>query len=367
VKRQLPPLVFAPILKEKIWGGQNLASRLNKKLPPGRAIGECWEISGVKGDETLALSAPFAKMPLAIVAQEGAALLGRGISIAGGFPLLYKFIDAQDKLSVQVHPDDEQSRSAGCGSFGKTECWYVVDAKPGAQLICGVNPGVTREDIRRGVASDSLQEYLNIISVKAGDMVFVPARTIHAICEGILLYEVQQSSDTTYRLYDWGRTDDRGMPRDLHVDQSLKVLDTSAHAHHRIEPLAVSTGGGIQRRLRVACAYFAVEEYEFTGARNLVLPRYRSFAACTFMRGRAALLDNGKEINNFKAGDSLLLPASIGPNLELTAEAGTLLVISWIPDLAADIIAPLRAAGHGNQAICALGGNPAASALAPLL
>ncbi|MDD5674871.1 MAG: class I mannose-6-phosphate isomerase [Chitinivibrionales bacterium] len=366
--QDIPPLSFAPVFKEKIWGGRELVTVFHKNIPAGRSIGESWEISGVMGDESICTTTPFSGRTLnAIATQEGHALLGRAAGAVDEFPLLFKFIDAQDKLSVQVHPDDAQARTGGWGDRGKTECWYVVKARPGARLICGVNPGVSAADIRQGVKTDTLQDYLNFIDIAAGDVVFVPAGTIHAIDAGILLYEVQQTSDITFRLYDWGRIGEDGAPRALHIEQALASLRLEAHGHHKIQAVPLEADKGIIRRLRVACSYFALEEYEFVKTAEFSPTPRNSFAVCTLMRGAAYILDKHGTRKEYRAGDSCLLAAQGLSKISFQAQAGALMLVSWAPDLAQDIVAPLRAAGIAPTVIAQLGGNPLQSALAPYL
>ena len=213
-----------------------------------------------------------------LVAESADELLGK-IETFGTFPLLFKFIDARDRLSVQVHPDDAQARENGWGEFGKTECWYVVDAKKDARIVVGFKENVTPKAISRAIENGSLHELLNSMPVKSGDVLFVPAGTVHAIMEGTVLYEIQETSDTTLRLYDWGRVDGAGKPRQLHVRDALTVIDTIAHdAHYRIPPITLEERGCLHSYC-AACRYFAVERYRFLRAEEVpficktVIPR----------------------------------------------------------------------------------------------
>lgn len=272
------------------------------------------------------------------------------------FPLLFKFIDANDKLSVQVHADDQQSRTHHYGQFGKTECWYIAHAKPGATIICGVRPHVTAADIRASISDNSLEKLLNVLPVKTGDMFFVPAGTVHAICEGTLIYEVQQSSDTTFRLYDWGRVDDKGKPRQLHVEESLSVVDTTAHNRHCIEPVERTVALGVIHRFRVACRYFAVEEYVLAQKSSVKLPAKTSFQVLTVLQG-SIIIKTVDDETTVSSGRTVLLPASIG-QIAIACDQQSCMLVSTVPDLQVEIVDVLRTSGIEDDLIESLGGNP---------
>ncbi|MFO7322072.1 MAG: class I mannose-6-phosphate isomerase [Chloroflexota bacterium] len=221
----LYPLLLRPALHVKVWGGRRLEERLGKRLPTDEPYGESWELH----DTATVANGPLAGRTLGELASlYGEDLLGAGNDPAAGFPLLAKFLDAREWLSVQVHPNDEQARSFGDGPRGKTEAWYVIDADPGAQLVIGVQPGTTREAIADAIRANRLEDLLVYAPVKAGDTLFVAAGTVHALGPGVLIYEIQQSSDITYRFYDWGRMGLDGKPRELHIDKSLAVANTES-------------------------------------------------------------------------------------------------------------------------------------------
>jgi mannose-6-phosphate isomerase len=361
----LPPLEFEPILKEKIWGGDALARRYGKKAPPGSHIGESWEISGFGDDQTICITPECDGMALGdILKQHGPALAGPAEGTAA-FPLLYKLIDADERLSVQVHPGDTQAREHGWGGRGKTECWYIIEAKQGAQIICGFKHDVGVAEVRERTADNTLERILNYLEISAGDMLFVPAGTVHAILGGTVLYEVQQSSDTTFRLYDWARVDATGKPRDLHVEHSLAAADTAAHRYHKVRPVEVPFAGGARRLLRAACRYFAVEEYRFPADFTLRLPERKSFQTLMVLEGEMALTAGAVRLNLSK-GRSVLIPASTGQP-QLAGGNGSRVLVSWIPDLQTDIIDVARESTAGDDAIAALGGNPSKSDLAEAL
>ena len=220
----LHPIHLRASLHETIWGGQNLPRFAGKTVPPGAQIGESWETE--VGNR--AINPPYQDRSLAdLVDDLGEALLGtQALAVFGPrFPLLAKFIDAQDKLSVQVHPADEYAQQHEGGKLGKTEAWYILHADPGAVLIHGLRRTITSEQVRQAIANVTLDSLLHEEPVQTGDVVFVPAGTVHAINAGIILYELQEYSDVTYRLYDYGRLTAEGKPRELHVEKALDVMD----------------------------------------------------------------------------------------------------------------------------------------------
>ena len=217
----LYPIKLQPVLHVKVWGGRKLAERLNKTMPSTEPYGESWELHGAARVRNGSLRG----RSLAELTREyGAELIGQGSDPADGFPLLAKFIDANDWLSIQVHPDDAQARLLEGEPRGKTEAWVVLDADEGAKLVIGLEPGSGREQLADAIQQNRLEDLLVYTEVKSGDVLYVPANTVHALGPGILIYEIQQSSDITYRLYDWGRMGLDGRPRELHIDKGLASL-----------------------------------------------------------------------------------------------------------------------------------------------
>lgn len=291
----------------------------------------------------------------------GPQLLGPGMSSLADFPLLYKFIDAHDRLSVQVHPSDADAHENGWGRFGKTECWYIVHAEPRAQIAVGFRKGVSKDDVSDAVRDISLNDLLEFHDIAAGDVFFIPAGTVHAICGNTILYEVQQTSDVTFRLYDWGRLDKTGKSRPLHIRESLQVLDTRWHSSYDIPAVPVETLHNGARIMRIACRYFALEEYDFYGPGSITLPTRQSFSAMV-------VLDGSAEVSGTKLarGQSVLFPAAMGA-VEIGVGSGARFLISWVPDLTSDIIIPLNKLGIGSAAIASLGGNAESNDLLALL
>lgn len=221
----LYPLLLNPALQVRVWGGRRLETALGKTLPTADPYGESWELH----DTATVANGPFAGTSIEVLLKEmGESLVGPGFNIDEGFPLLIKFLDANDWLSVQVHPNDEQARALENQPRGKTEAWIILDSIPDAKLVAGVIPGTERASMAQAIASNTLEDQLIYAEVKAGDVLYMPAGTVHALGPGIVIYEVQQSSDLTYRLYDWGRMGLDGKPRPLHIEKGVQVSNVSS-------------------------------------------------------------------------------------------------------------------------------------------
>ena len=261
--RTLYPLTFTPALRDYVWGGRNLEKLYGRRLPPGPTA-ESWEISGHPIAPTQVDSGPLAGQLLPeMLATLGTDLVGTRAGWAlerGKFPLLIKLLDAEERLSVQVHPPDDYALAYENGELGKTEMWYILHARPGAQLILGLRSGITPEIFRQAIADNTLPGCLHHLPVKAGDAVFVPTGTVHAILEGIVAAEVQQNSDMTYRVYDWGRVGADGKPRPLHLDKSLEVINFQYVEPGPNQPVLVAAEAGVTRYEISRCQYFVVEK-----------------------------------------------------------------------------------------------------------
>ena len=346
---RLPLLKFDPILLSKPWGGDALWRVLNKGSSNDLNGGEAWELSDRPEAATKVAGGRLDGMHLPeLIVQYGKELFGA--DFAGGFPLLYKFICSREKLSVQVHP--------GIGSFlgeAKTECWYVVDAQPGAELIIGVaSGGKSKDKVLELLKSPRCEEVLKRWPVQRGDVFFIPAGTVHAITEGLLLYEVQQNSDTTFRLYDWGRVDAQGRPRALHVEQAAKVADLEDREGYQIAPLRVERNSHVEDFL-VACPYFALVKWHGfrTPAR---IETDGKFRVLTVVSGSLTAIVEDEEPMRMNIGDTVLVPASIKEvRLEATSP-NTEVIASFVPDVERAIHASLKAAGYDNFQIGSLSG-----------
>lgn len=346
------PFKVNPVFLEKIWGGDAHLKKLGKCVDAGIKIGESWEVSGEKPYQSPIHTGPYKGMPLGDFCEHyGRDFLGTNVDTF--FPLLHKFIDANDKLSVQVHPDDKQAVTNNWGMRGKTECWYVVDAKESAIIITGVKKDITRDAMRTAILDGSFKSMLQEETVHAGDLFLIPSGTIHAIMAGSLIYEVQQSSDITFRVYDWDRLDDKGKPRDLHIDNAVKVSDCTAHGSARITPVIVEHNGYI-RSIRVVCRYFALEEFDLTKGVSAVISGKKSFSVITAIKGAVTLQCNNVSLE-IDHGESACIPSM--SNYTLLSKDKSTLLISSVPDIYHDYVIPLRKLGISDSAIIALGGN----------
>jgi mannose-6-phosphate isomerase len=221
----LYPLTFHPIFKERIWGGREIEKLYGKKLPAGKVIGESWEISDRPGDESVIANGKFAgKSSRWLMENHARELLGDAKPASENrFPLLIKILDAREKLSLQVHPP--ASKAAELKGEPKTEMWFIADAAPGAELFVGLKRGVTRAEFEKKISDGSIADCFHRVPVRAGDTMFLPSGRVHAIGDGLVIFEIQQNSDTTYRVFDWNRVGLDGKPRELHVAQSLASID----------------------------------------------------------------------------------------------------------------------------------------------
>jgi mannose-6-phosphate isomerase len=329
-QHSLQPIQLEATLHETIWGGQNLASIAGKRLPRGAQVGESWETE--VGNH--AVNPPYAGQTLGqLVDALGEDLVGRrSLEVFGPrFPLLAKFIDAQDKLSVQVHPDDAYARAHEGGKLGKTEAWYILHAEPEAQLVYGVARPTTREEVRQAIADVRLESLLYYFTVRAGDVVYVPAGTVHAIGAGIVLYELQEYSDITYRLYDYGRLQANGQPRELHVERSLDVMRYEPASRDTVRPIAMPQETfGAHGRVLVAGPYFVLAEVTLAGE----ISGATSPSSCEILSVLAGACEivtpDGPPIR-LGLGDTAVLPAHLGAYRLRSGAEGARFLRSYVP------------------------------------
>src|SRR5258708_1292750 len=257
---QRHPFRLNASLHQTIWGGRRLEEAGWKKLPPGDTlIGESWETEV----STIAQNSLYTGKTLGSLVEElGVDLLGAdAIAVFGPrFPLLAKFLDARSKLSVQVHPNDQYAAKYEQGKLGKTEFWYILDTAPGASIVHGFREACTRESVQQAIEQVRLEELTHEEPVAPGDVVFVPAGTVHAIGGGVLLYELQEYSDVTYRMYDYGRLDAQGRPRELHIERSLDVSKYEPSTRIKTQPVTLADTAEYTDRCLVACRYFVTRE-----------------------------------------------------------------------------------------------------------
>ena len=298
---------FKPILKSMLWGGEKILP-YKSIVSDQKQVGESWEISGVKDNESIVAEGPDAGMMLPeLIKRDGAKLLGAVNYERFGeeFPLLIKFIDARQDLSIQVHPNDEQAWELH-QSKGKTEMWYVVDADPGSSLRSGFAKKVTPEEYEASIADNTITDLLAEYDIHAGDLFFLPAGRIHSIGAGAFIAEIQQTSNITYRIYDFNRVDANGNPRELHTEQSKAVIDYSVQDDYRTHYEATDD----QRTELVSCPYFTTALYNLTKAHTIELASLDSFVIVICTEGEGTITDNNGEQMQVRQGESILVPAT---------------------------------------------------------
>jgi mannose-6-phosphate isomerase len=304
----LLPLRFEPILKELIWGGRRLATVLNKPLGTAPRYGESWEMADHRDDVSRVAEGPLAGASLRdLVRHRGCDLLGAAVCGRGQFPLLVKYIDAHQVLSVQVHPDDERGRRLADDN-GKTEAWIILHAEPGSRIYAGLHAGVTRGDFARALEAGAVEELLHQFEARPGDCILIPAGTVHAIGAGVVLAEVQQMSDATFRVHDWGRVGADGRPRALHLAEALESIDFAAGPVSPLAPHPEPIEGGT-RELLARSPFFALERLGLRGPARV--GRDDRFTILLGLSGAAEVRHEGLSAT-LGYGETLLLPASIG-------------------------------------------------------
>jgi mannose-6-phosphate isomerase len=315
------PLTFTPIFKDYPWGGRNLGEKFGRSIPEG-IVAESWEIAAHPNGSSTVNNGPLAGRTLPEVQAElGLALLGErneAALAAGKFPLLIKLLDANQWLSVQVHPDDGYAQ-AHAGEWGKTEMWIVLHAEPGAELIYGFQPGVTQEKFAQAIADGQTERWLHRLAVAVGDVVFVPTGMIHALGPGIIIAEIQQNSDVTYRIYDWGR------PRPIHVQQALDVLDFSAIAPSALTPKRLLVDEALVVEGIGSCPYFETERIFLpAGSSFYGLCDGETFEIWGVVNGTVTL-DWAGEPLDLQGVSWVLLPAALG-EFQITADTDSVLL-----------------------------------------
>ena len=317
----LYPLTFHPIFKERVWGGREIERLYKKKLPAGVPIGESWEISDRPGDASVIANGPLAGKDLRwLMDNHRAELLGGAKPAAENrFPLLCKILDAREKLSLQVHPPAGQA--AGRKGEPKTEMWFIADAAPGAELLVGLKRGVTRAEFEKKIRTGEVAECFHRVPVRAGDAMFLPSGRVHAIGAGLVIFEIQQNSDTTYRVFDWNRVGLDGKPRELHIAQSLASID-----FNDFEPALVqskTTGNEVIVRPLVNDPLFKVETWKFNpGAHDRLKPKKLQIVAVT--RGGIEITSSSTSVK-LSAGQFSLIPASLERTEVLAKSSAALL------------------------------------------
>lgn len=302
----MTPLQFRPLLKRIRWGGTRLGSVLGKPIGSETDYAESWELCDHGTDQSVVVGGPSHGLTLRqLMAMHGRQLCGTERRL-WQFPLLVKFLDASDRLSVQVHPNDVQARFFNPQEIGKTEAWVIIDAQPGSRIYAGLKRGIDPFRLQRHLAAGTVEECLHSYPVHAGDCVFIPAGTVHAIGEGILLAEVQQSSDLTFRLHDWGRLGADGQPRPLHIEESLACIDFDRGPVDPVVPHRLNR----RSEVLVSSEYFTLHRH--TMRDSFQLTSDGRFHALLVLGGSGTLTCDDTE-QQLQSGSTLLLPATCSP------------------------------------------------------
>ena len=327
---KLYPLKFQPVYVERIWGGTLMSEHLNRELPEHNApIGESWEISDRAGAESVVVNGELAGLTLPqLIKFYGRGLLGESCRDISRFPLLVKLIDAGERLSLQVHPDDNACRESGDGAEPKTEMWYVISAKSGAKILAGLSEKATRHHLRELIASPDVERLLQIYPSQAGDAYYIPSGTLHAIGAGNLILEIQQNSDTTYRVSDWGRVDANGNSRELHVEQGIKAINFMNRKSPRIAGAVDKVKRNRKYDIVTVCPYFNVADLRLVETR-MDDTKQRSFHLLSAINSAFTVVcQNGTEPVVVERGETVMIPAAVGSyRIEVSANADECVIV----------------------------------------
>ena len=346
----LCPARLEPIFSARPWGARTLAPLFPEKSNLTEPLGEAW----MTGVECRFASGPFAGQKLGDVWRTlPSAWTGTKISGSdGSFPLLVKFIFAEEKLSVQVHPDDEYAarHEQAAGGRGKTEIWYAIRARAGAEVLAGLKPSVTPEIFKRAIEEGSAENCLQHIPVRAGEAIFVPPGTAHTIGAGLVLCEIQECSDLTYRVFDYNRRDAQGRSRELHIEKALRVIRFGEQRGGKIEPARI-VRGGVTETYFVACHYFAAEKWEFA-ERTAAATSPEHFDVLIFLEGCGAIQWGGESVE-YRPAQTWLLPAALGA-YHLAPDERTSLLRAYVPVPLDEFTRKLAAQGVSEAALSRL-------------
>jgi mannose-6-phosphate isomerase len=335
VFQEFPPLRFHPIFRSYLWGGRRLATDLNKNLPEEGIWAESWEIVDHPQAQSLVAEGPWQDWSLGkLMETYPASIVGPNATIVQDskslrFPLLLKYLDCQNVLSVQVHPDDAYGATLSSPDLGKTEAWVILARSPGARVYAGLRPGITKQTLREAIATGRTEECLHSFEPCVGDCIFIPAGTVHALGAGLLVAEIQQASDCTFRLFDWNRVDQDGKPRPLHIEQALEVIDFERGP---VQPIRFSTdristsedGADVESEVLVRCDKFCLERFRQPG---LIRFAPGTFRIVTVPHG-AARLESALGAIDLAKGESALIPFSCSSTSLVVQQDSSVLVAS---------------------------------------
>ena len=329
----LLPVCFEPAFVPRIWGAWSLAPLYPEKTSLAEPIGEVW----LTGDHCCFATGPFAGRTVGEVWCElPAEWTGTRLRAEPAFPLLVKFLFPEEILSVQVHPDDHyaQEHESARGGRGKTEMWYVVEARPGAEVLVGLKAGVAEDAFQQAIEDGTVEQCLRRIPIQPGDAIFVPAGTVHTIGPGSVLCEIQENSDITYRLFDYNRRTADGTPRELHIERGLDVVEFGAQSGGRHEPVRINRGP-LRETYFLACRYFATEKWEFA-ERIAAVTSLEHFDLLIFLNGSGRIESSGGSVD-YNRAQAWMLPAALGA-YRISPEAPTVLLRTFVPDIANDFV-----------------------------
>lgn len=307
------PLIFEPIYKPKIWGGDRIFTCFERTPPTGEPIGESWELADLEEDQSRVAGGPSAGKTLSeLVAEWGRDLMGNVPLMDGRFPLLIKFLDARQSLSVQVHPDEAMARKLGGNVRVKHEAWYILDTRPGGFILHGLEPGVDAASFREASMTGRIDGVLRRINVKPGECYYLPSGTVHALGEGVLVAEVQTPSDITYRSYDWGRIDPHtGQPRELHLDRAMECIDFDAPAPEPQQERSHVAGLWTAVTRLATCPFFTIELVRMVEGAAQRIP-YAEPVVWVVLEGAGTIeWSSSAEPMAFRKGNVVLIPAAL--------------------------------------------------------
>jgi mannose-6-phosphate isomerase len=321
----LYPLRFHPLYKQYMWGGRKFETSLGRALSPGENYAESWEICDHGADQSVAAWGPLAGATLGeLVARHGQELLGRNHALPR-FPLIAKFLDARQTLSVQVHPNDAQAARLNPPDSGKTEAWIILEAEAEGLIYAGLKPGVDRTTLQSAIREGRCADCLHSFHPQAGDCVFLPAGTVHSMGAGLLAAEIQQSSDTTFRLFDWNRLGPDGKPRPLHIEQGLKAVDYEMGPVNP-QPAQAADRAGASRL--VACDKFVLDRFTFDAPREI---GGDDRCHILIILGGSLLVEGDPAAAPMSRGSTVLLPACLG-RVGLIPQKSVVALDAFLPD-----------------------------------
>ena len=327
------PLLFEPFFRPQIWGGRRLETILGKRLPPGRQYGESWELSAHPLHISQVRNPEFAGQDLASLwSRSSQDLWGRQPGMPDHFPWLLKFLDCNDYLSIQVHPDETIARQLSPSEHRKDEVWVIVSAEPEAKVFVGLQPDVKPDDLRRAIVNGDLTSCLNVFSPRPGDVCHIPPGTVHSAGGGVVIAEVQTSSDATYRLYDWQRLGSDGLPRPLHIEEAFRAIHWGAQSSRLVNPEPQLRSPGWESQIVASTPDFHIELWQVAAATEVEIS-FTKMMTVMVLGGMVTLETNSSPSIILPMGETVLIPACVKSCLWSTsAESSARLLVCSPPE-----------------------------------